>query len=222
MFQGLRRPGVKLDGFLIVIHKVQVADLAAGQPHRLFDAPLQQLPLIHIGGLLAHLEQGFKPHVADQQLAVGGLQFGGAPGHQLFQMMAVLLQFGGDPLVLGDIEAVTDVADKVPRPRIQRNAVVHNPAIGSIAVLQPVFHIKRAAGVKGVEIVVKTVLKVVGMHAFGPAVALFLFEGAAGEGQPSGVEPDALGMDVGAPDEGGRLVQQGGLQLVGFAQFLFS
>ena len=62
--------------------------------------------------------------------------------------------------------------------------------------------------VKVIQVVRHAPIEIVRVHAFGPAVALLLFDGAAGEGEPRFVEVVALGIESGAPDHDRRMLYQ--------------
>ena len=64
------------------------------------------------------------------------------------------------------------------------------------------------APVEVVEVELDAALEVVGVHAFGPAVAHLLLERAPGEREPGLVEVVALRVEAGAPDHDRRVLDQ--------------
>ena len=64
------------------------------------------------------------------------------------------------------------------------------------------------APVEMVEIIRNAAFEIVGMNAFGPAVAELLFERPAREGQPCFVEIVTLGVEAGTPDHDRRMLHQ--------------
>ena len=101
--QGLPRPGIELDGVLIFVDQMQVTDPAAGQLNGLVDTHLQQIPLIEIGGFLAHVEHGIQTRIADRQPPVGLLQIDGTFAHHFLQVVTVPVKLDADALAFGDV-----------------------------------------------------------------------------------------------------------------------
>ena len=108
------RPEIELDRFLIVVHQVQIADFAACQPHGFVNAHLQQGLLVQRRAALAHVEHGIEARIGDLQATIGVGEIIGTFADQVFEMVAVSVQFGSNPLFLGDVflhrEVVADIA----------------------------------------------------------------------------------------------------------------
>ena len=121
-------------------------------------------------------------------------QFHGAlfPLHQLLRALA-----------LGDVNARADVALETALGGVARDALARKPSINSVAVALAVVHLERLAGIEGLCVDVHAAGQVVGMDAFGPAVAEFLLERAAGEVQPGLVEISAEFVHAAHPDQHG-------------------
>ena len=121
-------------------------------------------------------------------------------------------------MALGHIKTGAQVTGKFPGQIDERVSDVENPAVFAIVPAQAIFHGERSACQKVCLIGGDTALAVVGMHPFGPALALFLFQAAAGKLQPGGVEIVALAIQSGAPDQGGKVLQNGEVEVVRFLQ----
>ena len=59
-FDEIRRSGIELNRLLVLADQMQIANGAVGQAHGFINTALQQLTLIHLIDLLAHLEQRLK------------------------------------------------------------------------------------------------------------------------------------------------------------------
>ena len=66
---------------------------------------------------------------------------------------------------------------------------------------QPVFHAERLALVKRSGENCKTTVNIVGVNAFGPAIAQLLFNGPSGKIQPDLIEIVAFFIGSGSPDK---------------------
>ena len=111
-------------------------------------------------------------------------------------------------LIFMDIVTITDVAAKAAAGQIKRPTMIRNPPIFAIMATQTVFEGKRFAPVKRRQIFFATSRQIFRMHSFEPAIALLLRQGATGEGEPGGVEPVALGIRAGPPDQRRSVLQQ--------------
>ena len=85
------------------------------------------------------------------------------------------LQGNRSQFPLGDIQAETDVTDKIALRVVPRRAVILNPAILAVVTAQAVIHAEFFTAGKGALIDVDAARPVVRVYAFDPAIASFLF-----------------------------------------------
>src|SRR5690606_28979059 len=88
-------------------------------------------------------------------------------------------------------------------------AAVEDPAVGAVVAAEAELHLERRAGVEGGGVGGEAAVAVVGVDALGPAVAELAVEGAAGEGEPGGVDVVALPVRAGRPHQHGGGVGHG-------------
>src|SRR5438552_1654995 len=83
---------------------------------------------------------------------------------------------------------------------------------------QPVSHDERLPGVKRFSVGFEAALKIVRMHALGPAISHFLLNRAAGKLEPGLVEESAEFVQARHPDKDGRRVSYHAETLFALAQ----
>ena len=167
------------------------------------------LPAIHlVGGEAEQLGRGV---VVALHLA-GRIAQDHALAHRRQQGAHVLLavaQLGLGVAAVGDVEAGADVAGELAVAGVHRAAGVDDPAVLAVVAAQPVFHLEGGAHREVLEVGAHAAVEVFAVNAPRPAVTLFFGEAAAGEVEPGLVEVVAPGVDAGAPDERGEVLEQG-------------
>src|ERR1700679_2611471 len=89
-----------------------------------------------------------------------------------------------------------------------RCAAVKNPPIFTHPIHQPVGHRKWRSLLEAADIMSNAALHILGMHAFGPAVALFLLQRAPAKIEPSAVEIETTHVETRHPDQHGSTIRQ--------------
>ena len=124
-------------------------------------------------------------------------------------VLLAVAQLGLGVAAVGDVEAGADVAGELAVAGVDRAAGVDDPAVLAVVAAQPVFHLEGGAHREVLEVGAHAAVEVFAVNAPRPAVTLFFGEAAAGEVEPGLVEVVALGVDAGAPDERGEVLEQG-------------
>jgi len=106
-------------------------------------------------------------------------------------------------LQFGDFDARSDVAGEFS-VAVERGAFIEEPSILTVRTSEPVLHLKTAPGVERGSIRSEAAIKIIGMHAGGPAVPQFLGERTAGELEPRFIDESTEPIDAGQPDHDGR------------------
>ena len=132
------------------------------------------------------------------------------------QLLRALLQGQLGQLVFGNVMAIADIADEMTSAVVTGATLIENPAELAIGLAQAVFHRERLATLEVAGVDLHAPIKVIGVHAFGPAVPQFLFQATAGEAQPGLIEVVAELVRAGCPDQGGTAVGQGAIVLLAF------
>jgi hypothetical protein len=96
-------PGAELNGLLVLVDEMQVADEAVGQDDRGVDACLEELGLAQGRCGLTQVEQRLQTPVAAHEIAVGGIQLGGPGIDERPQVIPVQIQLGLGEGALGHI-----------------------------------------------------------------------------------------------------------------------
>src|SRR5262249_43432045 len=102
------------------------------------------------------------------------------------------------------------------------HSVIRNPTIFAVIPSEPVLHDERFAGVECFSVCLETFLKIVAVHALGPAISQLLFQTAARKLQPAFVEKSAQFIDARHPDKNWGGVGNYSETLLAFAQGRFA
>src|SRR6185295_3595653 len=87
--------------------------------------------------------------------------------------------------------------------------MVQYPPVLTVEPTQAVLQFERLSLVEGIDVRFQAEIKVLGMHAFHPAVSQFLFCRPPGEVQPAFIEIGALPAYIRDPNEHGRRIRNG-------------
>src|SRR6185437_5958628 len=109
-----------------------------------------------------------------------------------------------DPL--GHVNAASDITSELPVLTEVGAAPVENPAVLAVVTLQAVVHLEHFTPGKCAQVRLQAKLQIVRVHAFSPAVPHLLVHGPSAELKPAIVEVVALGREIRAPDQNGRLL----------------
>src|SRR6516162_6428526 len=105
-----------------------------------------------------------------------------------------------DLLAVSDVNGKADITHEFAVRDIPRHAPVENPTVLPIVPARPVLHLEPLPCIKAGVIDLKTVLRILPMHAFRPTVSEFLLQSAPGEVQPTLVDEVAELVRVRRPD----------------------
>ncbi|GAB1460234.1 hypothetical protein MASR2M50_20080 [Thauera sp.] len=138
------------------------------------------------------------------------------PAHRLVEDLAGQPRIAGGErserevaaLAFGDVVAVADKADEGAIRIAARATLIGDPPITAIDMAQAVLHAERFAIHEGLLPGAQAGLEVVRMNIGSPALALGLFQRAAGELQPGIVEIVAPALGIGGPDQCRLAVRQ--------------
>src|SRR4051812_23377372 len=103
-------------------------------------------------------------------------------------------------VVLGEVNARTDVTEKRAIGCKAGHPAVQDPAIFSVVSLQAILEFERLPRVEETTVALCAANGVLRMHAFGPPDARFLLESPAGKSEPALVEKRARFVRPRHPD----------------------
>src|SRR5262245_10525617 len=110
---------------------------------------------------------------------------------------------------LGDVNGSTDVTDEIAIGLKARHSMIQHPTIFTVMPPQAVFYRELSPHVEGIDVDLKTVVKILRVNSLCPAIAKLLLQAAAGKVEPTLVEKGA-GLDcVRHPDHHRRRIGHG-------------
>ena len=122
------------------------------------------------------------------------------------------------PLEIGDINTRRHVAGERTIPVEARNSALEHPPVLIVVAPQSVLRPVRRSAVEGLCEGRKSRLQILGVHAFGPAVAKLGIQGSTSEGQPRFVDVVAESVGARHPDRRGSGIRRQSEQIVAFEQ----
>src|SRR5215813_8700710 len=110
---------------------------------------------------------------------------------------------------LGDVDGNTDVADEIAIGLKARHPMIQHPTIFAVISPQAVFHRELSPQVEGIDVVLKTAVKILRVNSLCPPVAKLMLQGPAGKVEPTLVEKGAGLVRVRHPDHHRRRIGHG-------------
>src|SRR5215813_729378 len=127
----------------------------------------------------------------------------------LSEEFSLLLQRTLCSFGLGDVNGSTDVADEIAIGFKARHPMIQHPTIFTVISPQTVFHRELSPHVEGIDVDLKTAVKIVRVNPLCPAIAKLLLQGPAGKVEPALVEKGAGLVRVRHPDHHRRRIRHG-------------
>src|SRR5215510_7647469 len=122
---------------------------------------------------------------------------------------SLLLQLPLRSFGLGDVNGSTDVADEIAIGLKARHSMIQHPTIFAIISPQTVFHRELSPHVEGVDVDLKTAVKILRVNSLCPAISKLLLQGPAGKVEPSLVQKGAGLARIRHPDHHRRRIGHG-------------
>src|SRR5215813_12529239 len=110
---------------------------------------------------------------------------------------------------LGDVDGNTDVADEIAIGLKARHPMIQHPTIFTIISPQAVLHCELSPHGEGIDVDLKTAVKILRVNSLCPAIAKLLLQGPAGKVKPALVEKGAGLVRVRHPDHHRRRIGHG-------------
>src|SRR5262245_40489061 len=148
-------------------------------------------------------------HQSEASLAILGKNKVRINIDHLTEEFSLLLQRPLRSFGLGDVNGSTDVADKIAIGLKARHPVIQHPTIFTVMSPQAVFYRELSPHAEGIDVDLKTVVKILRMNSLRPAIAKLLLQGPAGKVQPTLVEKGAGLLRVRHPDHHRRRIGHG-------------
>src|SRR5499433_4506904 len=127
----------------------------------------------------------------------------------LSEEFSLLLQRTLCSFGLGDVSGSTDVADKIAIGFKARHPMIQHPTIFTVISPQTVFHRELSPHGEGIDVDLKTAVKILRVNSLCPAIAELLLQGPAGKVEPTLVEKGAGLVPVRHPDHHRRRIGHG-------------
>src|SRR5215468_5998458 len=110
---------------------------------------------------------------------------------------------------LGDVNDRTDVADEIAIGLKARHPMIQHPTIFTVISPQAVFHRELSPHGEGIDVDLKTAVKILRVNPLCPAIAKLLLQGPAGKVEPTLVKKGAGLVPVRHPDHHRRRIGHG-------------
>src|SRR5215510_3624415 len=127
----------------------------------------------------------------------------------LSEEFSLLLQRTLRSFGLGDVSGSTDVADKIAIGLKARHPMIQYPTIFTVISPQAVFHRELSPHVEGIDVDLKTAVKILRVNSLRPAIAELLLQGPPGKVEPTLVKKGAGLVPVRHPDHHRRRIGHG-------------